>query len=221
MLRLYLVRHGWTAWHSEGRIAGWADVPLDERGQAEAAAVGRWLAQRGPARPAALISSPVLRARQTAEAIAAAFDRPLALRFEEDIAETRVTEWQGRLADDITASDPRWHEFHRGPADFRFPGGETGREVQIRAVALVEALRQEFPSGEVILVSHAEPLRGIIAHYLGMEANLYYRLRIDCGSISRLSLPDRERRDRLAPRARLDFLNWTDHYLTRTETINP
>lgn len=212
MLQVYLVRHGWTAWHSEGRIAGWADVPLDDRGWAEAKAAGGWLARQCRARPVALIASPVLRARQTAETVAGSFDQPLDIRLDAAIAETRVPEWQGRLAGEITAGDPRWHEFHHGPADFRFPGGETGREVQSRAVALVEALRGEFASGEVILVSHAEPLRGIIAHYLNMEANLYYRLRIDCGSISRLSLPDRERRDRPAPKARLDFMNWTEHW---------
>ena len=115
------------------------------------------------------------------------------------------------LADDIVKSDPAWQDFHRGPADFRFPGGETGREVQARAVTLVETLRETHPGDHVILVSHADPLRGIVAHYLGMNANFYYRLGIDCGSISRLSLPNRRQLDRPAPKARLDFLNLTNH----------
>ena len=91
MLKVYLVRHGWTAWHTEGRIAGWAAVPLDEQGQTQAAATGRWLAEHLSNRPAALITSPVLRARQTAEAIAVTFDPRPVLRVEEAIAETRVT----------------------------------------------------------------------------------------------------------------------------------
>jgi broad specificity phosphatase PhoE len=215
MLRLYLVRHGWTAWHTEGRIAGWADVPLDARGRAEALAAGQWLAGHCQARPAAVIASPVRRAQQTAEAIAAAFDPPLPLRIEEGIAETRVAEWQGALARDIAANDPRWPEFYQGPADFLYPGGETGRTVQARAVALVEALKEQHPEGELILVSHAEPLRGIVAHYLGMEANHYYRLRIDCGSISRLSLRGHDP-SRPSPPARLDSLNSTDHLRSLT-----
>ena len=54
---LYLVRHGWTRWHTERRVAGWADVPLDDRGQAEAAASARWLAQHCHDRPLALIGA--------------------------------------------------------------------------------------------------------------------------------------------------------------------
>ncbi|MCB0240943.1 MAG: phosphoglycerate mutase family protein, partial [Anaerolineae bacterium] len=69
MVRLYLVRHGWTAWHSEHRVAGWSDVPLDARGQAEAQATGRWLAARVDAALPLIVSSPVTRALQTAELI--------------------------------------------------------------------------------------------------------------------------------------------------------
>lgn len=152
----------------------------------------------------------MLRAYQTAEAIAAAWSPPLAIQAEAGIGETRLPDWEGRLVDDIVVNEPSWQEFYKGPADFRFPGGETGRELQQRVVAVVERLRSRFTDGEVILVSHADPLRGLIAHYLGMEANHYYRLRIDCGSISQLSLPDPASDHRL-PQARLDFLNLTEH----------
>ena len=144
MLNLYLVRHGWTTWHTERRVAGWADVPLDERGQAEAAATARWLAQHCHDRPLALISSPVLRARQTAETISAAFAPPLPIEFDEGIGETRITGWQGRLVDNIEANDPTWPQFFVNPADFRFPAGETLREVQARVLSAVETLRQRF-----------------------------------------------------------------------------
>ena len=207
---IYLVRHGWTAWHTEHRIAGWSDVPLDERGQADAQSTGQWLARRLDHGRVPLITSPILRARATAEAIAAAFDPPLTIRYEKGIADTRVPDWQGQLAENIIANDPRWQEFYKGPADFRYPGGETGREVQVRAVAVVEMLRAECEPGDIILVSHAEPIRGIIAHYLGLNVNLYYRLRVSCGSVSRLSLPDPKATKNL-PKARLDFLNQTEH----------
>lgn len=210
MLRLYLVRHGWTAWHSEERIAGWADVPLDQRGQAEADATGRWLARCCRGRPLALVTSPVLRARQTAEAIAVTFAPPLEAALEPGIAETRLPAWEGRLARDIIANDPIWQDFYRGPADFRYPDGETGREVQARVVAAVLRLQERHEEGELILVAHADPLRGLIAHYLGMDANRYYRLRIQCGSISRLSLRRPESHGP-GPPARLDFLNLTEH----------
>lgn len=213
MLKLYLVRHGWTAWHSERRVAGWADVPLNGRGMAEATAAGRWLADSIRERPLALISSPVLRARQTAEAVAASFAPDLPIAFDEDIGETRVTGWQGRLVDDIEANDPAWPEFLKNPSGFRFPGGETLGEVQARVLAAVDSLRQRFERGEIILVSHADPLRSLIAHYMAMEVAHLYRLRAETGSISCLSLPAPASTERFA-RPRLDFLNLTEHLRT-------
>jgi probable phosphoglycerate mutase len=206
MLKLYLVRHGWTAWHGEGRVAGWSPVPLDAQGQAEAEAAGRWLADHCRDRPSALVSSPVVRARQTAEAIARAFQPALTPQLEEAIAETRLPEWEGRMATDIEANDHRWPKFFDGPADFRFPGGETVREVQGRVVAAVDGLRRRPGRGEIILVAHADPIRSLIAYHLGMDANHLYRLRVETGSISLLTLPDPQSTSRF-PRPRLEFLN--------------
>jgi len=213
MLNLYLVRHGWTNWHTERRVAGWADVPLDERGQAEAAATARWLGQHCHDRPLALICSPVLRARQTAEVIGAVFAPPLPIEFDEGIGETRVTGWQGRLVDDIEANDPTWPQFFENPADFRFPAGETLREVQTRVLSAVETLRQRFERGDLILVFHADPLRSLIAHFLDMDVAHLYRLRVETGSISCLSLPPAGSTERFA-RPRLEFLNLTEHLRT-------
>ena len=210
MLNLYLVRHGWTKWHTERRVAGWADVPLDERGQAEARAAGRWLAQHCHDGPLALISSPVLRARQTAETISAAFAPSLPIEFDEGIGETHVAGWQGRLVDDIEANDPTWPQFFENPADFRFPAGETLREVQARVLRAVETLRQRFERGDLILVSHADPLRSLIAHFMEMDVAHLYRLRVETGSISCVSLPSAGSTEHFA-RPRLEFLNLTEH----------
>lgn len=212
MLTLYLVRHGWTSWHTEGRVVGWLDVPLDERGEREAGAAGRWLAAHCPEQPTALLSSPVLRARQTAETVAAAFSPALAVQIDPAFGETKLPQWQGRLLTDIEANEPTWPEFFRAPADFRFPGGETNRELQSRVVAAAEALRHRYVDGLVILVSHADPIRTLIAHYLGLNVALFYRLRIATGSISRLSLPAPNAQGRnVIPH--LDFLNLTPEAL--------
>ena len=210
MLNLYLVRHGWTSWHTERRVAGWADVPLDERGQTEAAVTARWLAQHCHDRPLALISSPVLRARQTAEVISAVFAPSLPIEFDEGIGDTRVTGWQGRLVDDIEANDPTWPQFSESPADFRFPAGETLREVQARVLTAVETLRRRFERGEVILVSHADPLRSLIAHFMQMDVAHLGRLHVETGSISCLSLPSAGSPESFS-RPRLEFLNLTEH----------
>lgn len=212
-MHLYLVRHGWTNWHTERRVAGWADVPLDERGQAEATAAGRWLAQHCHDRPLALICSPVLRARQTARVISAVFAPPLPIEFDEGIGETHVAGWQGRLVDDIEANDPTWPHFLENPADFPFPAGETLREVQARVVETVDTLRRRYERGELILVFHADPLRSLIAHFMEMDVAHLYRLRVETGSISCLSLPSAGATERFA-RPRLEFLNLTENLRT-------
>lgn len=210
MVRLYLVRHGWTAWHSEHRVAGWSDVPLDARGQAEAQATGRWLAGRVDAAMPLIVSSPVTRALQTAELITGCLPAHPEVLPDERLADTRVGHWEGMLVSEIEASEPLWPEFFRSPARFRFPGGESLEDVQRRSVAAVESLAAAGTQRGVVVVAHADPLRCIIAHYLGLSLDHAYRMRLGCGSVSRLSLP-LENIDGHGNWPRLDFLNMTEH----------
>ncbi|MEZ4771404.1 MAG: histidine phosphatase family protein [Caldilineales bacterium] len=210
MFRLFLVRHGWTAWHTEGRVAGWSDVPLDDRGQAEALAAGRWLAAHVGPEPPVIVASPVLRAWQSAALIADCLPEPQAVQVDDGFAETRVGRWEGMLVGDIQDNEPQWPEFFRGPARFRFPGGESLEDVQRRAVTTVQTLAAAAPGRTGIVVAHADPLRCIIAHFLGINLDNAYRLRLACGSISRLSLP-LEDLDRPGNWPHVDFLNMTEH----------
>ena len=213
MFHLYLVRHGWTAWHSEQRVAGWSDVPLDDRGQAEALATGRWLATRIGEETPVMVASPVLRARQSAELIAGCLPELQDVQTDDGFAETRVGRWEGMLVSDIQNNEPQWPEFFHGPARFRFPGGESLEDVQRRAVAAVETLTATAASRTAVVVAHADTLRCIIAHFLEINLDNAYRLRLACGSISRLSLP-LENIDRPGNWPHLDFLNMTEHLPT-------
>ena len=210
MLHLYLVRHGWTAWHTEQRVAGWSDVPLDERGEAEAQATGDWLAARPASESPLIVASPIARAWQTAELIAACLPARRDIVMDDRLAETRVGRWEGTLVSDIQANDPHWPEFFRSPARFRFPGGESLEDVQRRAVAATESLISLDAGSPVLIVAHADSLRCIIAHYLGLTLDYSYRMRLGCGSISRLSLP-LTNLDRPGNWPHLDFLNMTEH----------
>ncbi len=210
MVRLYLVRHGWTAWHTEQRVAGRSDVPLDARGEAEAQAAGNWLAARIDGSSTVIVSSPVMRARQTAERIAGCLQPQKQVVLDDGLAETLVGRWEGMLVGDIQNHDPQWPAFFQSPAHFRFPGGELLEDVRLRAVAAVDALMGTEGRRAAIIVAHADTLRCIIAHYLGLSLDYAYRMRLACGSISRLSVP-LENVNEPGNWPHLDFLNMTDH----------
>lgn len=219
MFRLYLVRHGWTAWHTEQRVAGWSDVPLDSRGQAEALATGGWLAATVGTDTPLIVASPIVRARQTAELIASCLPDRRDVLLDESLADTRVGRWEGMLVSEIEDSDPTWPEFFRSPGRYHFPGGESLADVQRRAVAATGSLISGDARHAAIVVAHADPLRCVIAHYLGLSLDYAYRMRLACGSVSRLSLP-LEGVDRPGNWPHLDFLNMTGHLPTAEQGVS-
>jgi len=170
---LYLVRHGQTDWNVEpARCQGWADVPLNEHGRAQARAEARSLAGRGIER---IVTSHLLRARQTAEIILAELgsveppvgavagsgpEGPARVRLlvDERLAETRRGDWEGRRFTDIMRDDPqRWRSYREHPESFRFPGGESLVEQQRRVLA---AVRDAVAGGRTAaLVTHGGSIR--------------------------------------------------------------
>jgi probable phosphoglycerate mutase len=184
MTTFLLIRHGRTGWLEEGRLQGWVGgVSLSEKGRWQATR----LAQRIAALPlVAIYSSPLDRARETAQIIANG--RGMQVTIEDALGEIRVGELEGRFIRDLDANDPYWREYRVHPAAVRFPGGESLSEVQERAVSLIERLRAEIPSGAVALVSHADVIRAIAAHYMGIDLDHIHRFRIDQASLSVLKL---------------------------------
>ena len=120
-LRLVLVRHGETAWNRERRYQGWRDTPLSATGRVQAEAAGRLLARQPLA---AVWSSPLERARDTAAAIAA----PLGLLVREEAAfkEMRFGEWEGLTRDEASAQFPSlYRAWAETPHLVTLPGAET------------------------------------------------------------------------------------------------
>lgn len=174
-----LIRHGENDFTKSQRMAGrLPGVRLNEVGQSQAAALVRLLADQ-PLH--AIYSSPLERCRETAAPLAAA--RTLPLAFEPDLAEVLYGEWEGAELKDLTRL-PEWQAVQHYPSTFRFPGGETLREVQQRAVAAVERLRREHPNQIVALFSHGDVIRTTLAHYLGVPLDLFQRIVISTASVS-------------------------------------
>jgi len=129
---IYLARHGETDDNAPpARVMGWIDTPLNERGREQARALAREAAGRGIA---ALYSSHLARARQTAEIVGEAIG--LEPVIDERLAESRRGSWEGRLVDDIKREEPEaWAASHEDAPGFVFPGGEALAEHCARVAA--------------------------------------------------------------------------------------
>jgi alpha-ribazole phosphatase len=176
-VRLLLIRHEEPAADARGRCYGSLDVGLSPEGARRAAALtldGVGLA--------AVYTSPRVRARQTAEPLAAAHG--LTPLVEERLREIDFGELEGRRYDEIAATDP---EFYRAwmetPTTVAFPGGESYADMRLRALDALAAIRARHDS-TVALVSHGGVLRAILAQCLQMPDEAIFRLDQRYGSVS-------------------------------------
>ena len=175
-----LVRHG--AYPLLDRaLGGRGDHALDATGTAQAAHAAQMIA----ARPIMHIAcSPVARAVQTAEPIAAALG--LAVDIEPGFAEIDFAEWTG-MEFTALAELPAWRVWNAFRGSACVPGGESMLGVQARAMAAVLRLHAAWPEGEVVVVSHADVIKAILMHVLGAPLDLLGRMQIDPGSMSRIA----------------------------------
>lgn len=182
MTTILLIRHGETDWNRSGQIMGDHPVPLNHCGRKQAERVAALLRSQSLT---ALYSSPVVRARETAQYIADAIGLPVTLA--PGLSEIGVGAWQGRFWRDL-GDDPVRARFYARPDEVRPPGGETLKEVQERAVRVIHEARTA--DGPVAVVSHADVIRTIIAHCLGWSLASLRHVRIDHTSITGLELHD-------------------------------
>jgi len=147
---VWLIRHGESVWNAEGRWQGQADPRLSARGEQQARRLAERLAGE---RFALLVASDLVRARQTAEALAARWEMPL--RLEPRLREIDAGRWQGLTHPEIEARDRQaLARFRSGDPDARAGGGESRREAATRARAALEALVRETGGARVAVVTH-------------------------------------------------------------------
>lgn len=180
-----LVRHGHTPTTGKvlpGRARG---LHLSETGQAQAKAVAERLASLP--RIDAVYTSPMERAKETAKPIAAACGlRPT---VDKGLLEADIGEWTG-LAISAVAKTREWRSVQRYPSGFRFPGGESFPEVQQRVVGTVERLRAAHTGQAIVLVSHADPIKLLVAHAVGTHLDLFQRIAVSTCSVTAISYGD-------------------------------
>lgn len=183
MATIILVRHGENDWSKKNKLAGWLPgVHLNEAGHRQAEAVAQRLAVL-PIK--AVYSSPLTRCMETASYIADTHH--LSVQQLEEVGEVRYGDWEGKKIKKL-ARKPMWHAVQFFPSRARFPGGETLGETQYRAVTALEETAARHEKEIVVVVSHADVIRLLLAHYLGVHIDLFQRLVIAPASVSILSL---------------------------------
>ena len=180
MTTLLLIRHATNDWVGK-RLPGWTPgVHLNEEGKRQAADLAERLAEIPLV---AVYSSPLERALETAEAIAR--PRNLTVYIREDLGEVRYGEWEGQSFETLSKTE-LWPVVQFYPSGARFPGGESIREMQSRAVAALEAIARAHPGQRdvVAVVSHADVIKAAVAHFAGIHLDLYQRLVISPASVT-------------------------------------
>ena len=184
MTRLFLIRHATipdAGRRLAGRIAG---VHLDDRGRMQAQA----LATRFAEVPlAAIYSSPLERALETAEPMAKLLGLPVIAR--EEFQEIDFADWSGRAIDEL-AGDVEFQRFNCLRSCAPVPGGEFMLQAQARMISGLEALRARHQSDSVVVVSHGDMIKAAIAHYAGIPLDLFQRLQIGLASTSVVDIDD-------------------------------
>ncbi len=181
-----LIRHASNDFIKEGRLAGWTPgVHINAQGQREAEALARRLADL-PIE--AIYSSPLERAVDTANAVAFCHHLPVQLRH--DLGEGEVGEWTGKLIKELQETET-WKAIQQNPVGVKPPGGESIDQVQRRMVAEIESVRRAHPEGVVAIVSHADPLKALISHYLNWDLNQFQKIAIHPASASILIVEDK------------------------------
>jgi ribonuclease H / adenosylcobalamin/alpha-ribazole phosphatase len=175
-----LLRHGQTALSVERRFAGRGDVPLTETGRRQAAAAGSALAARGGVE--VIVTSPLGRARRTAEAVA---ERTGAgLLVDDGLAETDFGEWEGLNFAEVGAQWPDELAAWLADAEVPPPGGESFAAVAARVDAALDRLLAGHRGTTVVVVSHVTPIKAIVCRALLAPSAALFRMHLDVASIS-------------------------------------
>jgi broad specificity phosphatase PhoE len=178
--RLLLLRHGQTELSVQRRYSGHGDPELTPLGQAQAAGAAARLARVPDV--AAVLTSPLRRARQTAEVVAAATGAPLAVR--ERLIETDFGKWEGLTFPEARARDPQVHAEWLGSEEVAPPGGESFAAVGRRVAEELTDVLREYPGATLVVVTHVTPIKMLLRDALQGGPGVLYRLHLDLAALS-------------------------------------
>ena len=181
----YLVRHGETGWNREGRIHGHTDVSLNDQGRRQMHALAGRLAG---CRFAAVYASDLSRAVESAQVIVQ--DSGIPIEASPDLREFSYGVWEGLTSEGAEARDPQ--DYARRMAldtdAFAAPGGEDTRQMLGRVRQFYKrVVARHGPSEDLLVVAHAGSIRALLVCLLEMPDDMFWRFKVDCGSLSVVS----------------------------------
>jgi broad specificity phosphatase PhoE len=173
-MTLYVCRHGRTGANASGLLLGRADPDLDALGRRQAEAIAAALP-----RPDLVLSSPLVRCRQTAEALG------VPVEVDERLVELDYGEYDLIPLQDIPAET--WRRWREDPT-FRPPGGETLEELAVRVGEALDGVRERARHADVVVVSHVSPIKAALAWALGVSIAVSWRCFVGQASITEIGM---------------------------------
>lgn len=161
-MNIFLTRHGQTVWNTEGRLQGWGDSPLTQKGIEDAKLLGKKLANLDID---IIFSSPSKRAVDTSRLIIG--ERDIEIITLDELMEINLGNWQGKTVDELQKEyEVEYYNFWNAPHLYvPTNGGESFQDVQKRSIVVIEKIIQEKAYNNVLIVSHAVTLKNIINYY--------------------------------------------------------
>ena len=178
--RFFLLRHGQTALSVDRRYSGQGNPPLTELGRQQADAAARYLGRRGGI--AAVVSSPLQRAHDTASA--AAKELGLDVTVDDDLIETDFGAWEGLTFGEAAQRDPEVHGAWLRDTSVSPPGGGESFDAVAKRVRRARTrIIAEYGDATVLVVSHVTPIKSILRLALDAGPGILYRLHLDLASL--------------------------------------
>lgn len=162
-MKIYVARHGQTEWNALNKVCGRTDLPLNQEGLRQAELLAEAASGKGIRR---IIASPMLRAQQTAAAVA----KKLHLPVETD---PRLIEQHYGVYEGVSRFD-KWFLANKREFAYRYPGGESMMQVAARTYSLLDELRASCPSEPILLVCHGGAARVIRTYFFDMTNEEFF-----------------------------------------------
>lgn len=161
---IYLTRHGETLWNSEGRMQGWKDSPLNDRGLSQAQLLGNKLQKLDID---IIYSSPIGRAKHTAEILKG--DKNIPIIFDDRLKEINMGKWEGMLRKDIESIyESNLYNFFNEPNKYMPVEGETFNDVLFRTSSFIDDIVNTHSGKNLLIVTHTITLKSILLNIEGI-----------------------------------------------------
>lgn len=161
MITLYITRHGETEWNREKRMQGWLDSNLTENGIKNAVCLGETLKET---ELTAIFSSPSGRTKDTTSLIRGERDIPVI--YDENLREIKLGQWEGKTHSSIKEMYPtEFESYWNAPHLFTTVGGETFEETRARAIQVLDRIKREYKSGNILIVTHSVVIKCLYSFF--------------------------------------------------------